>query len=195
MFTIKQHDTRRPLLVNITNKDGTAKDCTGLTCYVICRAKGVTAPIIRGLVTFTSTPEAPGLDIAAGHGAYIWQEGDTDVAATYQCEVETIDADGKRDTTLGFAEFVIEDDIADAPASAAMEGGTVPVTAATLDTTGKQLKTVPVGANVSAWLAGEVKASTVSTDGSFTLTLVAGATYIIKVIFNGDARPDRFVAV
>jgi hypothetical protein len=185
MFTIKQYDDRRMLPIVVTDENGVGADCTGLTAYAIGKATTKSGPVVRLPVTWTTQSE--------GVGEASPPTGGFPIADTWRFEVETYDAAGLRDTTIGYVDILVEDDIGNAPTSATMAGGTVDVTHLTQDTGNRALGTVPVGAEVSAWRDGEPVASVISLDGTFSLTLVPGSTYTIKVYFPGYTKADRLV--
>lgn len=83
-----QNDTRPPLLLDISEADGTPADLTGCTVWLHMQRRGDTVPkSIAAQVT--STP---------GRAQVMWSAGDLAVAGDYSNEIEILFPDGGRQT-------------------------------------------------------------------------------------------------
>lgn len=191
MQTFKRHDTDSPLLLNVADATGAAVSVAGWTGYLNAvrvldeNGGAVVGPTITGTVTI--------LDGAAGTSQYAWADGDLAFAGTYAYEVEWHKTGGKVQTTLGKPTFVVETDIADNVLTDVMPGGTIVVNSLTTDAAGAAIGTPPNGTRVVAYRDGEaVAADTVST-ATWSLTLVAGSTYVLRDEFPGTPATPRTV--
>ena len=86
-FTIKQHDQLPELVATLTDALSDVVNVTGATVRFIMTNKATTIKVLDVPATVVDAP--------AGIVKYTWQDGDTDVAATYNAEFEVKFSDGR----------------------------------------------------------------------------------------------------
>lgn len=195
MRRIKQGALSPPLTFTVLDSAGSPVNLGAYSAiYIEMRLSGETMVRIRGSVTVVG-------DGATGQGSYVWQEGDTEnPVGTYDFEIHGIRSDNSKPEIIpdnGFGQFTITDAITPmTPIDDSMLGTTTTITEASDDVNGAALSGVPVGAVVTAYLAGEPYARDIaSAGGAFSLQLTQGATYTLKAVKLGNPEWVRTVAV
>lgn len=85
-FFIKRHDTRPPLVKNLTDADGNPVNLTTASGVVFIMSAGGVAKVNRASTTVTDAP--------TGKVSYTWVAANTDTSGTYDGEFEVTFSDG-----------------------------------------------------------------------------------------------------